>query len=182
MPQTDYNLRDPRISAAIAINPITSSVFGKAGLSNIEIPVMIVSSSADRIAPALAQQILPFTWLNNPEKYLVLLKDGTHFSTLGFNNPEIDPIPIPAQVIGPDPVIARRYINTLSVAFFKTYLTKASLYQPYLTATYAQAISTEPIGLSLVRSLDLELEKLATFTKLKTASHTQLMLYSRQKN
>ncbi len=57
LPQTDYNLRDPRISAAIAINPITSSIFGKAGLNNIEIPVMIVSSSADRIAPAIAPNL-----------------------------------------------------------------------------------------------------------------------------
>ncbi len=180
LPQADYNLRDPRIDAAIAINPVTSSIFGKAGLSKIKIPVMIVSSSADRIAPALAEQILPFTWLNNPEKYLVLLEGGTHFSTLGFSNPETDPIPIPAQVIGSNPAIARRYINTLSVAFFKTYLTGASLYRPYLTATYAQAISREPIGLSLVRSLDLG--RLTTSTDLKTASHTQLMLYSHQKN
>lgn len=155
LPQTNYSLRDPRIDAAITINPITSRIFGKAGLSNIKIPVTIVSSSADRIAPALAEQILPFTWLNNPEKYLVLLEGGTHFSTLGFSNPETDPIPIPAQIIGPDPAIARSYLNSLSVAFFKTYLTRASLYRPYLTATYAQAISTESIGLSLVRSLDL---------------------------
>ena len=83
LPSKEYNLRDQRVKAAIAINPITSSIFGEAGLSQIQVPVMIVSSSADKVAPALSEQILPFTWLTTPEKYLVLLQGGTHFSTIG---------------------------------------------------------------------------------------------------
>ncbi len=153
LPATQYNLRDERVKAAIAINPITSSVFGKAGLSQIQIPVMIVSSSADRAAPTLPEQILPFTWLTNPEKYLVLLEGGTHFSTIGESDPKTDPLTIPEQVIGPDPAIARRYMNALSVAFFETYVAGAPQYRPYLSADYAQAISQAPLSLSLVQSL-----------------------------
>ena len=78
----DLELKDERITSAIAINPLTSSVFGRQGLSQIDVPVMIVSGSADPITPALSEQIVPFTWLKNIKKYLVLLTEGTHFSTL----------------------------------------------------------------------------------------------------
>ncbi len=74
---------------AIAINPVTSSIFGKDGMSDIQIPVIIVSSSDDKNAPALPEQIQPFTWLNNPEKSLVLLECVTHFSTLDQTNLEV---------------------------------------------------------------------------------------------
>lgn len=153
LPRTQYSLRDQRVKAAIAINPITSSIFGETGLSQIEIPVMLVSSSADKVAPALAEQILPFTWLTNPEKYLVLLEGGTHFSTIGETNPETNLLAIPSQVIGPDPVIAHRYMKALSVAFFQTYVAGAPQYSPYLSADYAQAISQALLNLSLVQSL-----------------------------
>lgn len=148
-----YNLRDQRIKAAIAINPVTSSIFGQAGLSQIKIPVMIVSSSADNVAPALPEQIQPFSWLSATEKYLVLLQGGTHFSTLGETNPATDPVPIPTQVIGPDPALARRYLRALSVAFFQTYIANQPNYRPYLSAAYAQAIGQEPLDLNLVQSL-----------------------------
>lgn len=153
LPQSQYNLRDPRIKAAIAINPVTSSIFGQAGLSQVKIPIMIVSSSADKVAPALAEQIQPFSWLTTPEKYLALLQGGTHFSTLGETNPATDPVPIPRQVIGPEPALARRYLRALSVAFLQTYIANEPQYRPYLSAAYAQAIGKDPINLNLVQSL-----------------------------
>lgn len=153
LPRTQYNLRDERIKAAIAINPIDSSILGEAGLSQIQVPVIIVSSSADTIAPPLSEQILPFTWLTTPNKYLVLLQGGTHFSTIGETAPGTDAFVIPPQVIGPDPKIARRYMNALSVAFFQTYVAGKPQYSPYLSASYAQAISQTTLGLSLVQSL-----------------------------
>ena len=153
LPFTQYNLRDARIKAAIAINPIDSSVLGQAELSKIKIPLMIVSGSADTIAPPLSEQILPFTWLTTSEKYLVLLQGGTHFSTIGESPSNSDAVPIPSQVIGPDPAIARRYMNALSVAFFQTYVAGATQYRPYLSAAYAKTISQALLGLNLVRSL-----------------------------
>ncbi|WP_392533276.1 alpha/beta hydrolase [Nostoc sp. C117] len=148
----DYNLRDRRVKAAIAVNPITSSIFGKAGLSQIKTPVMIVSSSDDTVAPALSEQILPFSWLANSDKYLVMLVGATHFSTIGNGNPANQQVALPAEMIG-DTYQARRYMNVLSLPFFQTYVAGRSQYTPYLNAAYTQTISTQSLGLSLVKSL-----------------------------
>jgi len=153
LPRVQYNLRDDRVKAAIAINPIASSIFGEAGLSQIKVPVMIVSSSADTVAPALFEQITPFTWLTTAAKYLVLIQNATHFSTIGETDPATNPLAIPSQVIGPSPEIARRYINVLSVAFLETYVAGANQYSAYLRPSYAKAISQNPLSLSLIRSL-----------------------------
>lgn len=156
LPRTQDSLSDPRVKAAIALNPITSSVFGDS-LSKIQVPVMIVSSSSDTIAPALSEQILPFTRLATPEKYLAVIENGTHFSTIGPTDPTKDPFILPSQVIGPNPAIARRYTSALSVAFFQTYVAKMPQYRPYLSASYAQAISQAPLNLILVQSLSAQL-------------------------
>ncbi|AFZ30648.1 protein of unknown function DUF1400 [Gloeocapsa sp. PCC 7428] len=153
LPSTQYDLQDKRIKAAIAINPITSSIFGRDGLSQIQIPVAIVSSSADKVAPALPEQILPFTWLSAKNKYLLLFTSGTHFSAADKSDPNTEPLPIPESVIGSDPALARRYLRAWSVAFFATYIAGSPQYFPYLSADYAQAISQPPLALSVVQSL-----------------------------
>ncbi|MBW4639598.1 MAG: alpha/beta hydrolase [Gloeocapsa sp. UFS-A4-WI-NPMV-4B04] len=153
LPRTQYNLYDPRVKAVIAINPLTSSVFGEASLSKIQVPVMIVSSGGDIVAPALPEQILPFTWLTTPKKYLAVIEGGTHFSTIGVTDLTRDPFILPPQVISSNPAIARHYINALSVAFCQTYVTKLHQYRPYLSAAYAQTISQPPLTLNLIQSL-----------------------------
>ena len=156
LPLTQDNLQDWRIKAAIAINPFTSSIFGELGLKKIQIPVAIVSSSADTIAPALPEQIIPFAWLKTKRKYLVSIDRASHFSTIGESAAEdSDPIPLPAQVIGPNPAIARRYVSVLSVAFMETYLGRNPQYRPYLSSSYIQTISQAPLDVSLVSSLPL---------------------------
>ena len=152
--QLRLNLKDPRIGAAIAINPLTSAVFGEIGMSRIKIPVMIVSGSADPITPALPEQIIPFTWLATDDKYLALLKGGTHFSAL---NESSGSIPVPTQAIGPDPQQAHRYIKQLGVAFFKSYIEDEEIYLSNLNAKYAARISNPILPLRLVRSLDAEI-------------------------
>ena len=62
--QFSEDLKDERIQAVIALNPVTSSLFGREGFRNIDIPSLIVSGSSDPVAPALLEQIQPFTWLN----------------------------------------------------------------------------------------------------------------------
>jgi predicted dienelactone hydrolase len=153
LPRLQYNLRDPRIKAAIAINPITSSVFGQTGLSQIEIPVMIVSSSNDLVTPALPEQIQPFSWLTTQDKYFVLLKGGTHFSTIEESNFSPNPIDVPAEFLGEGGEIARRYLKTLSVAFMTTYVADSPQFRPYLSPEYAKIISQSTLPLQLVRSL-----------------------------
>ena len=148
---SDVNLEDRRIKAAIAINPLVSSVFGKESLSKIDIPIMLMSGSADPVTPALPEQIIPFTWLTSPNKYLVLLKGGTHFS---FLNESAGSIPVPQQAIGPAPKIARDYLRQLGLAFFGRYITEQSLYTDYLNAEYGTVISKPQFPLRLIESLD----------------------------
>ncbi|MFB2875620.1 alpha/beta hydrolase [Floridanema aerugineum] len=150
LPNYNYNLQDYRVKAAIAINPIGSSVFGKDGLNNINIPVALVAGTADTVAPALPEQIKPFTWLNNPNRYLLIMNNGTHFSTLAESQ---STVPLPSPVIGPDPALARDYIKAWSVAFFKFYVANDPEYKAYLTPSYIRYLSQEPLPLSLVRSL-----------------------------
>ncbi|MEH2003184.1 MAG: alpha/beta hydrolase [Nostoc sp.] len=154
LPNYKYNLSDARIKAAIAINPVDSSIFGQASLSQIKIPVMIVSGSYDTIAPALPEQIQPFSWLTTPNKYLALINGGTHFSTIAESlNPTI---PVPTQVIGLSPTLARRYVKALSVPFFQTYVAQQPSYLPYLSTNYVNTISQQPLPLSLIKSLTSE--------------------------
>lgn len=148
-----YNLRDERVKAAIAVNPVTSSIFGKVGLSQIKTPVMLVGSSDDTVAPALYEQILPFSWFRNSPKYLVMLVGGTHFSTIGNSNPTSQQVSLPADVVG-DASQARLYMNILSLPFFQTYVAGRSQYRPYLNAAYTKTISSQSLGLSLVQSLN----------------------------
>ena len=155
LPSTEYNLRDPRVKAVIAINPIASSIFSQTGLEQIQIPVMIISGSSDTIAPALPEQILPFSWLKTDQKYFVLIERATHFSAIGETEPSTNAIAVPAQAIGPNPAIARRYISALSLAFCQTYIARNTQYRFYLSSAYAQSISQAPLNLSLVQSLPL---------------------------
>jgi predicted dienelactone hydrolase len=144
------NLKDERIVGAIAINPLTNTIFGQEGLSQIDIPIMVISGSADPITPALWEQIEPFTWLTTLDKYLVLLKGATHFSTL---NESSGSIPIPTKAVGPDPKIAQNYLKQLSLIFFNGYIAKELEYQAYLSPDYAAKISKPLMPLTLVRSL-----------------------------
>ncbi|WP_017721877.1 alpha/beta hydrolase [Kamptonema formosum] len=151
LPRLDYQLGDPRIKAALAINPVDSSILGPKSLSQIKVPVMLVASGADTAAPALPEQIRPFTWLRTPNKYLVLIGNGTHFSTLVES--ESDPVKIPAEVIGPSPALAYRYASALSLAFFQTYIANQPQYRLYLQPSYISTLSRNPLPLSLIESL-----------------------------
>lgn len=150
-----YDLSDRRIVAAIAINPPISALFGRDSLSKIEIPLTIVSSGSDPVTPALAEQIQPFTWLTTKDKYLAILQNGTHFSTLGASSTN-DEIAFPPEVVGPDPTVAQNYLKAIGLAFFETYIENNSEYKPYLSAGYARTISQKIMPLDLIRSLNLK--------------------------
>jgi predicted dienelactone hydrolase len=146
------DLHDPRVKAIIAINPIGSSLLGANDFAAIQVPVMLISSSADTIAPALIEQIRPFTWLNT-ERSLVLLQGGTHFSTIDAPPNAPTAISLPSELVGPDPALAQAYLKQLSVAFFQTHVAANPAYRPYLSAAYIQRISQLPLPIALVQSL-----------------------------
>lgn len=151
----NYPLADPRIAAVIAINPLTSLVFGPASLGQIKIPTMIVSSGSDTVALSLPEQILPFTQLKMSDRYLVMMPDGSHFSTLEDASSSPGSVSVPDGVIGPNPAQARRYMNALSLAFFRTYLTDQSAnFRSFLTSSYVKSISDPTNPISLVNDFD----------------------------
>jgi predicted dienelactone hydrolase/ABC-type amino acid transport substrate-binding protein len=133
LPPAEYNLRDPRIKAVVAVNPVTSSVLGPEGLKEITIPTMIWGGSKDLTAPFIEEQAHPFLWLTTQNKYLGVVEGGTHSLDLG-----------------------KSYLQALSVAFFDVYLRGQKNYQSYLTNAYSQTISTKELPLHLIKSLTPE--------------------------
>ncbi|BAB72926.1 alpha/beta hydrolase [Anabaena sp. FACHB-709] len=155
LPQ-DYQLQDSRIKAVIAINPISSSIFGESGISKIKLPVMVVAGSQDIFAPPVPEQIRPFTWLPNPYKYLVLIDNATHFTLIGDSPQGNNVLPVPSGLLGPDRTAAYSYLRALSVAFLKANLLNSPEYRSYLQPPYAQSISQAPLNLSILQSLTAE--------------------------
>lgn len=148
------NFRDPRIQAVFAINPMDSAILGPDSLGQIEVPVFMVAGSADTVAPALPEQVFPFTWLSDIDRYLLVMEGGTHFSTLGISGRET--FDLPPQVIGPNPEIAQRYTRQMSLAFLRVYLFGDERYRPILSSAFTTRISEPDIPLSFVTGLAQE--------------------------
>ncbi|MEY2858015.1 MAG: hypothetical protein RLZZ74_2327 [Cyanobacteriota bacterium] len=149
--QYPVKLRDPRVKAVIAINPMTK-IFGLAGMSQVETPTMIISGSNDLIMPPVVEQIEPFSWLNdNLEKYLVLVKPATHFS---FLQEGLGVLPVPDGVVGPRPIYAYPALKTLSTAFFQDYLFQQSQAQTYLQSDRTTQLNNQAFNFSILRDID----------------------------
>ncbi|ELS33986.1 MULTISPECIES: alpha/beta hydrolase [Pseudanabaena] len=153
LPNQNYKLGDPRIKSAIAVNPVTSHVLGKANLSKITVPIAIVGSADDTFAPVVSEQIVPFTWLTTPNRYLVLLNRAGHTAVTAVTSSDRLSPEISSALAGPNPIAAQDYLKLLSVAFFKTYLTQETGYAGYITTDYFANISTPDAQVSLLRSL-----------------------------
>ena len=154
LPPQEYSLREPRIKAAFAAYPVSSVMFGPEGISKIKIPTLFMVGSNDVfMSPVIPEQIHPFVWLTTPEKYLALMIGGTHFST---SDDELTQQFVPKSLRGPSASIGQNYMKALSVAFFYTHLANRSEYLPYLSASYAQAISEDEMTLKVIKSLTTE--------------------------
>ncbi len=150
----NYPLADSRIAAIVSINPLASAVFSPSSLEKIQIPTLMISSGSDTIAPAVPEQIIPFTQLKTRDRYLVMVPQGSHFSFLeDAGGP--GPINIPEAVVGPNPAQARRYMNALGLAFFRSYLTPQVGFRSFLTSGYVKSISDDSQPIGLVTSFDL---------------------------
>jgi predicted dienelactone hydrolase len=153
LPQKTYQLQDPRVAAVFLLNPINSSIFGQAGLSTVQVPVMMIASSNDLLAPALLEQIRSFTWLQDSDRYLVLKTRDHHFYDVSGFETEDQKSKLLSRLIAPKSRITHNYVNALSVAFFKTYVTQNPNYRAYLQASYGNAITIEPYTLSIITPL-----------------------------
>lgn len=148
-PQPFVNLGDRRIKAVLAAYPLASHIFGPESLSQLTVPTFLIGGSNDLIAPVVQDQIHPFLWLKTPEKYLMLIVPGTHFST----SEDAHVRSFPASLVGPGLASGRTYLQAMSTAFFKRYLTNSPEYQPLLTAAYAASIQHSDLQIYLTRSL-----------------------------
>ncbi|MEO0988616.1 MAG: hypothetical protein AAFY20_24220 [Cyanobacteria bacterium J06639_14] len=140
------------------VNPIGSQIFGPSGYAQIDRPVMILSATADTVAPGLPEQIEPFTWLQTQYRYLALMSETTHFSVIA-STPSITPsITLPPELLGTSPEIAQQYLEKLGLAFFKRHLQADLRYDAVLTARYVKThIEQWPLQpLSLILDLTPE--------------------------
>jgi predicted dienelactone hydrolase len=145
------NLRDPRVKAVIAINPM-AKIFGQGGMSQIKTSTMIISGTNDLIMPPVAEQIKPFAWLkSNLDKYLVLIKPATHFSFLQEN---LGVLPVPDHIVGPRPIYAYPALKTLSTAFFQVSLAQQPEYRTYLQRDRTDQLNNHAFIFSILRDID----------------------------
>jgi len=154
LPDDHYRLRDPRIQAAIALTPVAGSIFGPTNIAKIDIPLMLVSGSDDVLTPAITEQIHPFVWLTQPDRYLAMMTSGNHagfFPQLGGTEQSLGLVLDFTK--GPDPILGSEYVKALSLAMMEVYIAQDETYRPYLSASYAAFLSRAPLPLSLVRSL-----------------------------
>ncbi|MGD1905906.1 MAG: hypothetical protein ACFB0C_07930 [Leptolyngbyaceae cyanobacterium] len=116
---------------------------------------MMVSSTADTVTLALAEQLRLFTWLQSVERHLMLWDGGTHFSAIHNAQAGEEAIPLSGAVIGPYPELAQRYLRIMGLAFFQTHLAGDESYRQYLDPTFANVLSQSDMTLSLVQELML---------------------------
>jgi predicted dienelactone hydrolase len=155
LPPAPTGLSDPRVQAVIAMSPVPSAILGPEGMAVIDRPTFIIAADNDFVAPAIAEQIYPFTWLTTPERYLAVLSPASHLTVI--DSIFLDTTsPLDELLIGPSGGLGSQYTQALSVAFMNFYLNDRADYQPYLSADYAEFLSQEPVQLNLIRSLTRE--------------------------
>ncbi|MBO1046266.1 MAG: alpha/beta hydrolase [Dolichospermum sp. DEX182a] len=159
LPEKTYQLRDARIKQAIALNPTTSLMFGETGLTKVQIPTLILSSSADKITPPLTEQVIGFAKIPSP-KWLVGVVGGSHLSVV---DPNLTPYQqgkppiLNKEVTGKQAQDVRKFLKGITLAMAAQLTPQASQYAPFLTSDYAQISSTRLFPLRIVRELSPEM-------------------------
>ncbi|QNJ21247.1 alpha/beta hydrolase family protein [Synechococcus sp. A18-25c] len=106
------SFRDPRVKVAVAVNPVTNPIFSATSIQALAVPILMVSGSNDIFAPSISQQLIPFSWIQQPGSLLVLQRNGTHLSFLEGTSD------LPPKVLGPDLPLARRQLKGMARGFF----------------------------------------------------------------
>jgi predicted dienelactone hydrolase len=159
LPEKTYQLRDARIKQAIALNPTTSLMFGETGLTKVQIPTLILSSSADKITPPLTEQIMGFAKIPSP-KWLVGVVGASHLSVIDPNLTPYQQGKLPIlnkEVTGKQAQDVRKFLKGVTLAMAAQLTPEASQYAPFLTSDYAQISSTRLFPLRTVRELSPEM-------------------------
>ncbi|BAY32458.1 hypothetical protein NIES2107_43470 [Nostoc carneum NIES-2107] len=141
-------LKDPRVTSAIAFNPVVGNLFGKTGLNKINNPVLILTSTEDSLTPSLKHQIAPFNQLQS-SKYLLTAIGGTHLSISDPSYSASTATTIFPEKRGSETNSLRQLVRGVTLAFVKQSTPEAKIYQPFLTPAYAQSLSTPELPLRL---------------------------------
>lgn len=150
LPSGKFNLRDQRVASAIALNPVVGNLFGKAGLTQVETPILLLAGTEDVITPLINHQLRPFTRLRSP-KYLLTAIGATHLSI--SEPPNLTSHATAGSLVkerrGEETKPLRQLVQGVSLAFVKQLTPEASIYKPFLTPDYAQSLSTAALPLRL---------------------------------
>lgn len=154
LPNSTLSLRDPRVTRAIALNPMISQLFGENGLNQVNIPTLIFSSSKDAITPTLTNQLEPFVQLSG-EKYLLTAIGATHLSVTDIRNVHspIGQNTLIPELMGKNAEPVRSWVRATALAFIKQETPQARQYQPFLSPEYAQFISTPNLSFRITQQV-----------------------------
>ena len=158
LPNSTVRLRDKRVKRAIALNPMTSHLFGESGLKDVRIPTLIFSSSEDAITPTLTNQLKPFAQLSG-EKYFLTAIGATHMSVTDIGNihSAMGKSTLVPELMGRNAEPLRSWMRSVTLAFLKQDSPQARQYEPFLTADYAQFLSTPSLSFRLAEKLPTSL-------------------------
>ncbi|MBD2665248.1 hypothetical protein B6N60_02375 [Richelia sinica FACHB-800] len=160
LPENNYQLRDNRIKQAIALNPVSSLIFGQTGLTKVQVPTLILTSSADKTTPALTEQILGFTKIPG-KKWLAGIVGGTHLSVKDpkatANQQGRPNTPFTGgEVVGDKAADIRQFVKAITLAMAAQLTTDADKYAVFLTPDYAQIASTPVFPFRLVTEIPID--------------------------
>ena len=165
------SFRDPRVKVAVAVNPVTNPIFSATSIQALAVPILMVSGSNDIFAPSISQQLIPFSWIQQPGSLLVLQRNGTHLSFLEGTSD------LPPTVLGPDLPLARRQLKGMARGFFDQLL-RLQPVMPSLLPTSTDplvAAGRDPLKLLVMPRLSRQqLERLAPGLNLDQAAASGL--------
>lgn len=141
LPKQDYQLRDDRVTAVLAANPVNRFIFGEEGIKQINIPVLMGSGSNDPAAPPMFEQVLPFSWLTPQNKYLALIEGQAHVNFDKIDGGIKKAIDSTVSLTLPRQDLIQEYVDGISIAFFEVHLNNNKDYLPYLQSAYAEYLS-----------------------------------------
>lgn len=152
LPSDVPDLRDRRVKRVIALNPLMGRLFDQDSLTqNVRIPTLVTTSTSDAITPAISQQLLPYTHLQGEERYLLTAIGATHLSVGDPENlnPAVSTNPFVRERGNDETVALRELVKGVTLAFVKQETPEADRYSQFLTAAYAQSLSSPDLKLRL---------------------------------
>ncbi len=145
LPRQKVDLQDKRIKAAFVFVPFSNSLFGKNGLSQVNIPIFWQATDEDIVTPLLLEQLPAFNRLTT-KKYLVVSENLPHTRvTIQLMDKLINTNKTAS--IEELTAVTQSYLNALTAGFFNFYISQNKDASIYLQSSYTQYITKKPYNL-----------------------------------